>query len=319
VDRGFSYSDHLETDEEMTPNLANVLKSLGLSKLTPSVHWCRAKELIHVVAIHKARCGETNISALVWSSSLLSEGEVFSPAAIQSPICASVSPRGMTSSWSWRKDDIDPEHVASILRSFFRQFATLDDIRAALEDSYVTPFFVERLANGKPRLEIEERVSSQALYEVRGGALGRNRINELARAFLGEILAKTDYAIAKTEDVVAIKPRKEEMLDCVRLIVDEFGTFAVLVCFPWTTKVWSVDKRWKGTYYPMLPHYVGSEDRPMLFDLLEEKNADPERLRVLIDDCAAKFSEISDIHAFAALLDSQWSAVALGLRRIPLP
>jgi hypothetical protein len=302
----------------MTANLASVLKSLGFSKLTPSVLWCRAKNLIHVVAIQKTRYGETNISALVWSSSLLSEDEIFSPAAIQSPICASVSPRGMTSSWSWRKEDIDPERIASMLRSFFRQFATLDDIRTALGDSYVTPFFIERLENGKPRTEIEEKVSSQALYEVHGGALDRNQVNEFARGFLSEVLAKKDYVIVKAEDVVAIRTRKGEMLDCVRLVVDDFGTFAVIVCFPWTTKVWNVDKRWKGTYYPMIPRYVGGEDRPMLVDLIENQNIDLERLRELLDDCVAGFAEINDAHAFAARLDSQWSSVAFGLRRMSL-
>lgn len=302
----------------MKANLVSTLKALGFSALTPSLFWCRAGDLIHVVQNRKNRYGERDLSALVWSSSLLGEGEEFAPTAIQSPVCASVSPRGMVSSWSWKKEDIDPEFVASMLKAFFRQFATLGDIRAAIGNDYVTPFFADRLEHGQSRPDVDVRVASRATYELLGGARSRKHANDLAYDFLIDVLANTGYSMVQGEDVVAIRPRDGNMLDCVRLVVDQFGTFGAFVCFPWSTKVWSVDRRWKGSYYPMLYRYVGGEDHPILVDLSEKQNADRERLRELVEECSAEFSEIRDVHSFAAHLDSQWSNVAGGLLRLPL-
>jgi len=299
----------------MTKSLSATLKAIGFEPLSRTVQWCRAGELIHAVVVGKDRQGDTAISPIVWHSSLLADGEKFTPSSIQSPISGNVSPLGIDSSWTWNSEAIDPEFVASVLEPFFCRFATLEDVRRALGESFVSPFFRERLARGIPRPEIDALPTSNARYLVEGGATAKSVAHARGRAFLMEIMGPLGFSLVGSEDVVAIRPRGE-VHDCVRFFIDAFGTFGALTCFPWTTAVWKVDKRWKGTYYPMIRHDVCEVGRPMLFELARLEGVKRIPLRLQVEERLGDLLSVSSVQEFTAQLDPKWATVATALRRL---
>jgi hypothetical protein len=299
----------------MMTSLVSCLKAAGFAPLTRSVYWCRAGELIHAVVISKDRYGEIAISPIVWHSALIRPDEEFKPSSVQSPVCGSVGPSGINSSWTWKTTELDSAFLVSTLKVFFGRFATLQDLRRSLQGTYVTPFFQERLEQGAARPEIDALVTTSAIYAVTGGAIDRIAAHSVAAAFLSNILSLSGFSLAQTEDVVVIRARGE-MFDCVRLVLDQFGTFASVVCFPWTTKIWKIDNRWKGTYYPMIPRDVCKNGRPILLDLSQLGQVDIADLHSGIQRCLAQIQAISDARTFADQMDPQWRTIANALRKI---
>lgn len=296
-------------------SLSLSLKRLGFAPLSRSVFWCRAGRLIHAVVISRDRHGDTAVSPVVWHSSMMGDGEMFRPSSIQSPVSGNVSPFGVDSSWTWKAGDLDAALVVSILKLFFSRFATMEDVNRCLDGAFVTPFFQARLAHGTARPDVDALVSSSATYATVGGAVDRGCALATGKMFLTEMMSPLGFSLAKSEEVVVVR-KNAEMYDCVRLTLDQFGTFATITCFPWTTKVWNVDKRWKGIYYPMLRQDVFVGDRPFLINLSRLTEIDVAKLRLLIEPYLADFASVSDARAFAERLGSQWSTLASSLLRI---
>jgi hypothetical protein len=299
----------------MKKSITFEIKALGFSPLTRSIWWCRAGDLIHAVVLGKDRYGELSVSPVVWHSSLLGDAEKFQPSSLQSPIAGSVSPSGISSSWTWPASEIDAKFICDVLVKFFEGFADSSDIRRVLDGAFVSPFYEERLANGKQRPDVDSMVSSRAKYAVEGGALSPKLAYGLASSFFEKLVAPLGFVVIGGEDIVAVRKRGK-LHDCIRILPDLFCSFATITCFPWTTDIWRVDKRWKGTYYPMIPFDLCQNGRPVLAQTAQLEKVDRSMLRELIVERLSEISHISDNGKFAESLGSQWNGVARSLRLI---
>lgn len=294
-------------------SLDAALKRMGFKSLSPAVRCCRAGDLVHAVVLGQDRYGRKSISPVVWHPTMLACDEKFCPASIQSPVSGNLSPLGIHSSWTWKKSEIQPLLISSMLQKFFAGFSTLLDIQNATEGRFLTPFFKERLTKGTTVLEVEALGLPAAIYPIEGGVLRRSYAIAIARSFLAELVEPLGFSMVESDDVVAIL-RRGDMYDCVRLLLDEFCTFASITCFPWTKAVWQVEKRWKGTYYPMVRFDVCQDGHPQLLELRKLKQVDITALRALICESMKNVTSVSSVDEFRLRLGPEWSSIANSLR-----
>jgi hypothetical protein len=208
---------------------------------------------------------------------------------------------------------MDVKFLSWVLARFFARFAALADMRRALDGVFVSPFYEERLANGKQRPDVDSIVSSKATYAIEGGALSPRLAHELARSFLAELVVPLGFVIVECEDVVAVRKRGD-LNDCIRILPDLFSSFCTITCFPWVTDIWRVDKRWKGTYYPMIPFDLCRNGRPILIETALLYEVDRGSLRQLILERLSEISAISNKRQFADALGPQWAGIGSSLR-----
>lgn len=258
--------------------LGAALRGLGLRALKPSLFACRAGELLHAVHVRKDRHGDLRVSPVVWHPCLFDDDGGPFPGNLVSPVQGDLSPRGVVPSWSWPEGTLDAAVAADTLAGFFAPFRTLDDLRNALDGGYVLPFFKERLADAAPRLDLAAHSGSQAAYAVPGGARSLDEARQACRDFLRAVVAPLGFQPAPGVDIVAIRERGE-LVDCVRILPDDFGTFASLLCFPWSRLAWAADRRWKGTYYPAVATPVPAEGGAWLAPVARLEAVDIEALR----------------------------------------
>jgi hypothetical protein len=293
------------------------LTGLGFTAITRSVFACRAADVVHAVFVSKDRHGDAKIHVVACPAGFFEPNEAFSVDQLRSPACGDVSPRGVVSSWTWEGGQVDADTAIAVLLGFFSRFATVDDVRRALQGAYVTPYAEERLQRdiATPACVLALPLAN---YPVPGGALALADATGQARAQLERALAPLGFAIAQMEDAVAVRQRGN-MFDGVRAVMDAFGTHVTLACFPWPAAMARADKRWKDTYYPMVSYDVMREDgRLLILPLNQFVALEPEQLRAMVEEGIARSARVENHLAFADLLDGQWASLAGKLRHIAL-
>lgn len=292
------------------------LKALGFKAVTRSLFACRAGKVVHAVSVVKDRYGDVMIHATASPSGFFSDQEPFAQ-GLYSPVGGDVSPRGVISSWSWSGELVDTEVALTVLLGFLARFASLEDVRRAVEGIWIHPHAQACLSLDGPAAAMVEALPL-ASYPVPGGAVSLDSAVAMARVQLAGALEPLGFVMANCSDVVALRKRGA-MADGVRAVLDSFGTHVTLSCFPWPDAVARADKRWKDSPYPMVPYDVVHEDGSLALWPLDSFCAlAPDQLRALLAPGIACSSSVADHLAFAALLDGQWSTVASGLRHIPL-
>jgi len=289
------------------------LRDIGFTQLSRDVVWCSGGQLIHVVSFGKDPHGRVMVCPIVWHSSLLSQSEKLAKGSIQSPVSGNVSPSGVDQNWVWEDGELDAEFAVRVLTKFFGHFGTLDDVRRSLEGRHVWPRFQEVLSQDFTRPEIDALVQSKALYAVGGGALTAYEAGSRYSEFLRRLLTPLGFSLVKSSDVIAVR-RRGELHECVRILIDSFATFASITCFPWSTDIWRADKRWKGTYYPMIRFDLCNEQGRILFELEELETFDLDQLRSEVELTVDAFSSLKTSSDFVSALGPQWANIASSVR-----
>jgi hypothetical protein len=298
-------------------DLKKALPGLGFKPITANVFACRGGELVHAVIIGKDRYGSDVVSVLVFLASFFEgNGPLAREHLLQSPLLGDISPRGVVSTGVWEKGTLAPVFAEEMIKTYFREFATPADVRRALDDLYVAPYFETLMTRDVP-MPAHISALPAATYDVVGGALSLNETRQAARKKLGAALVPLGFTLPDCIDVVAVR-RRADMFDAVTAVLDTTGTFVTLICFPWTPVVWQADKNWKGTYYPMVPYTVMKDDAPLVLARQAFVDMDPALLRDLVGDGIRRSSDIADHLQFADQLDASFTTMAGKLRRIPL-
>jgi hypothetical protein len=180
----------------------------------------------------------------------------------------------------------------------------------------VYPYFESRLAADAPPIPAMSGLPL-ANYAVAGGARSLEYATAAAREKLYAALGEAGFKLAPQPDVIVVRARGN-MVDGVSALLDKFGTHVSLTCFPWTTAIWQVDKRWKGSYYPMLPFDVLADGKPALFTIDEFINLENSALRELVAPGLARAAQVGNHHQFAGALSTDWARVAENLYRLPV-
>lgn len=157
---------------------------------------------------------------------------------------------------------MDPASVCDMIVQFFRSFATPGDVRRALQDLYVYPHYAALLPLDAPVPACVEQLPLTR-YEVSGGARATDEAAERVRVRLAMALEPLGFTMTAGPDVIAVRERGS-MFDAIRVMLDEYSTFATLLCFPWPAAVWQADANWAGTYYPMLSFPVMKDDNMLV-------------------------------------------------------
>jgi hypothetical protein len=296
--------------------LKNAIGSLGFKPVTRSIFACRGGGVVHVVLLSKDRHGGDVVSVLVCLPSFLDQGPSLTPDNLRSPLTGAISPRGVVSSWAWEKGAVDATFIVDMIKAFFKDFATPADVRRALDDLYVSPYFEKLLPLDVP-VPGNMAALPSATYDVAGGALSLSEARETARTQLGIALVPLGFMLPEDADVVAVR-RRGDMFDVVRAVLDDFGTFVTLTCFPWTTAVWRADENWDGIYYPMVSYTVMKDGVPFVLSRQAFIEMNPVVLGALLEDGIRRSSEITNHLQFADALSSSFATIAAKLRLIPL-
>jgi len=288
---------------------------MGFKALTKSVYACRQGDLVHTVMINKDRYGGDVVSVLVSIPAFFDQDAALTVETLQSPLSGNVSPRGVFKTYSWDKGTFDEELVARTIAGFFSQFARSEDVRKALLGHHVHPYFDERLSvDAQPIPAVLDL--PMAAYPGPGGARSSEDVKALVREKLQAVFAGEGFSLAGN-DAVVIRPRGE-MVDGISALIDDYGSYLTLSSFPWPKAVWQADKNWKGSYYPMLPFDVRSNDKLVLFTLDEFINLENSRLRELVTPGLEWVAQVKNHHQFADALGTSWGRIAAGLYRIPV-
>ncbi|MES2319389.1 MAG: hypothetical protein V4631_18065 [Pseudomonadota bacterium] len=296
--------------------LKKLLPSLGFKPITGAVFACRGGNLVHAVIISKDRYGCDVVSLLVCLPSFFEHGAPIARDNLQSPLAGDISPRGVVSTWAWEKGTLDIPFAVDMIKSFFKEFAIPADVRRALDDLYVSPYFEELMPLDVPVSGNMAELPS-ATYDIAGGALSLNEARETARALLRAALVPLGFTMPEGADVVAVRPRGD-MFDCVGAVMDAFGTFVTLTCFPWTPAIWRADENWKETFYPMVSYDVMKDGVPFVLPRRRLVDMDPASLRAFFEDGIRSSSEITNHLEFADMLGSSFATMAAKLRGLPL-
>jgi len=292
------------------------LTSSGFKAITRTVFACRAGDVVHAVLV-KDRHGDAKIHVVACPAGFFEADQALSADQMRSPVCGDVAPRGVISSWTWEGGNVDADVATEVLLGFFSQFACADDVRRALQETYVTPYAQERLQRDVPAPACVLALPL-ANYPVPGGAVSLADATGQARAQLQRALAPLGFTAAPQEDAVLVRQRGK-MFDCVRAVMDAFGTHVTLACFPWPAAMARADKRWKDTYYPMVSHDVMRPDGKLMVLRLNQFVAlEAGQVCALVEEGIARSAQVADHLAFADLLDGQWASFAGKLRHIPL-
>jgi hypothetical protein len=292
------------------------LATLGFKAMSRKVFACRAGELLHSVVIGKDRHGSDVVSVLVSIPGFFEHDAAVTLDTIQSPLAGDVSPRGVVSSWAWDKGTLDSAHVAKLIEAFFSGFATPGDVRSALAGWYVPPHYEALLPLDLPVPDSVKALPA-ACYQTPGGAVSREEARALACTHLEKVLAPLGFALADTADIVAVR-RRGTMFDAVRVMMDEFGTFLTLICFPWSEAIPVADKNWEDRYYPMLPFCLSQDGKPYVMTRQAFLDMAPEQLRSLLEDDIRRSGQVSNHLEFAAALDASFADMAARLRGLPV-
>lgn len=290
--------------------------ALGFKPLSKSVYACRHGDLVHTVMIYKDRYGLDVISVLVSIPSFFEVDSAMSLETLQSPLAGEVSPRGVVSTYSWDKDTMDGDLVVKVVSGFLGRFATPSDVRNALADRFTGSHFGERLPVDAPLTQAMLELPI-AKYPVEGSASSLEGARDAARQKLKDALGGDGFKLSPEADAIAVRARGA-MFDGVRALIDDFGMYITLTCFPWTTAVWQVDKRWKGSYFPMLPFEVQSDGKPVLFSVDEFVDLEKGKLREMVAPCLERAAQVRNHHQFADALGANWGQIAANLYRLPL-
>lgn len=292
------------------------IAALGFKALSKSVYACRHEDLVHTVMISKDRHGGDIVSVLVSIPSFFDVDAALSVETLQSPLAGDVSPRGLVGTYAWDKGTIDEDLVAKTIAGFLEQFATPADVRNALAGQFVYPYFESRLPVDVPPIPAMSGLPA-ANYVVAGGARTIESAKAAARGKLQAALGEAGFKLSPEPDVIAVRSRGH-MFDGVRALFDHHGTYITLTCFPWTPAVWQVDKRWKGSYFPMLPFEVLASGKPALFTVDEFVNVENDKLSALVAPALELASQVKDHHQFADALTTDWRRIAENLYRLPI-
>lgn len=293
------------------------LTGLGFKAITRSLFACRAGDVVHAVFVSKDRYGDAKIHVVACPASFFDADEAFSADQLRSPVCGDVAPRGVISSWTWNEVNVDADAAIEVMLGFLSQFATAEDVRRAMQGTYASPYAQERLQRDVPA-PASVLALPLASYPVPGGAVSLVDATAQARARLERALAPLGFMVAKMEDAVVVRQRGK-MFDCVRAVMDAFGTHVTLSCFPWPAAMARADKRWKDTYYPMVSYDVMRADgKLMVMPLNQFVALEAGQLCALVEEGIARSARVDDHLAFADLLDGQWASFAGKLRHIPL-
>ncbi|SFG91058.1 hypothetical protein SAMN05518865_12264 [Duganella sp. CF458] len=282
--------------------------------LSKSVYACRHGDLVHTVMINKDRYGGDMVSVLVSIPAFFDANAALSVETLQSPLAGDISPRGVVGTYAWEKGTIDEDLVAKTVAEFLGLFATPADVRNALAGQFVYPYYESRLPIDAPPIPAMSDLS-EANYPVAGGARTLESARAAARDKLQTALGEVGFKLSPESDAIAVRPRGH-MFDGVRALLDNYGSHIPLTCFPWTTAIWQVDKRWKGSYFPMLPFDVLASGKPVLFTVDEFVNLGNDKLRELVAPALELAAQIQNHHQFADALSSDWGRVAESLYRL---
>jgi hypothetical protein len=291
-----------------------LLRGLGFAELRKGTYACRGGDLAHVVLVRKDRHGAINVSVVVWHPLLTEQATNTFPDVFQSPVQGSVSPRGVVSSCSLKSEDIESGLVTDILTRFLGQFASLADLRSCLEGRYLTPNFAARIAALERSDSTTCMVDSlpSARYEVRGGVLSNSQAMAMGREFIRKIAGPLGFELVAMDDVVAVRARGE-LHDCIRIVFDDLATMGKIVVFPWSTAIWKVEKRLRGTYYPLVSFPVRLDDNRTVLDVRELATAKVGFLDQSLQRSLAEMSGIGSVADLAQRIGSEWSTLRASL------
>jgi len=292
------------------------IAALGFEALSKTVYVCRHGDLVHTVMINKDRYGGHIVSVLVSIPAFFDADAALSVETLQSPLAGDISPRGVVGTYAWDKGIIDENQVAKTIAEFLGCFATPADVRNALADQHVYPYFESRLAADAPPIPAMSGLPL-ANYAVVGGARSLEYATAAAREKLYAALGEAGFKLAPQPDAIVVRARGS-MVDGVSALLDKFGTHVSLTCFPWATAIWQVDKRWKGSYYPMLPFDVLADGKPALFTIDEFIDLENSALRELVAPGLARAAQVGNHHQFAGALGTDWARVAENIYRLPV-
>lgn len=295
--------------------LKTKIAALGFKALSKSVYACRHGDLVHTVMISKDRYGGDIVSVLVSIPSYFDADAALSVETLQSPLAGDISPRGVVDTYAWNKGSIDEDLVAKTIGRFLGFFATPPDVRNALAGQFVYPYFESRLTVDAPPIPAMAELPAPS-YPVAGGARSLEYATAVARKKLQAALAEAGFKLSSQPDVIAVRARGN-MIDGVSALLDKFGTYVSLACFPWTPAVWQVDKRWKGSYYPMLPFEVLADGKAARFTVEDFVNLENGKLLELLAPGLEQAAQFKNHHQYAGALGSDWGRVAENLYRLP--
>lgn len=289
--------------------------ALGFKALSKSVYACRHGDLVHTVIISKDRYGGDIVSVLVSIPAFFDADAVLGVETLQSPLAGDVSPRGVVATYAWDKGTIDEVLVARVIAEFLGRFAVSSDVRIALADQHVYPHFESRLPVDPPPIPAMADLPAPN-YPVSGGACSLAAATNTARMKLQAALGEMGFKLSPQPEVIAVRAR-DGMIDGVVALLDQYGAYLTMCCFPWTKAVWQVDKRWKNSYYPMLPFDVLADGQPALFTVDEFVNLGNDKLRELVAPGLELAAQVKDHHQFANALGANWGGIAASLQRLP--
>lgn len=285
----------------MIAALKKELLNLGFAAHGRNEYRCRSEGVVHIVRFAKDRHGDIAIQLLVWNPIFqVDAGQA------QSPIVAHVAPVGVDENWTWSDgSSCESSFLKLVVTEFFRGFSSLNDVRFCLQDQYVAPVFQDRLAVDKG--EIDENFP-WALYPCPGGALNYKKAREAVAEMAESALSNLGFSITDGHDVIAVKPR-EEIIDCVRLYISPFNVFVYAECFQWSDAIWKIDRRTKGTYYPLNPRAVTHENRNLVWPIARLKDFDSGLLREAVESVLAQQRTVGNLQQLAEAAVPQWSSM----------
>lgn len=286
------------------------LQRHGFAMITPSVFACMTKDsVIHHVSVYSNRLDGTSVWVAVTHPVFLgTDGDL---REASSPVCGKMSPTGVTSNWTWR--DESPTEVDSalmVLLEFFGNFRSIHDIQQVLIDRFVQTEFAllaSEIAGKEAKMDIPI-----ATYPITGNAPSAKEARNASMNFIARMLSDDGFVAVPGNDVVVVRPRGE-LFECVRVVLDEFSVIASLTCFLWSKDVWRADRRWKGTYYPLVPMNVIVDGVSWAMQVRHLSGANSGMLRTAVLNLFLESAEIVSVEDFIDSIGSEWVSLKSAL------
>lgn len=286
--------------------LFKMLMRLGFERVTPSIVAAAVGEVYHVVGVRKdRRLAGIEISVAVWHPKLDAGISPYRP-NLESPVLAAVAPSGAQCNWTWADEAFDLPQIERVIRAFFYGFRSSGDLLAVLEGRAGWEAASERLGSHQSAVR-PDIGPGLAKYDVEGGALSITSSKTRMAGILPNLVAGFGFGPSETDPDVQIR-RRAGVWDCVKPMVDSYGTIAAIAVYQWIPEVWLAEPAFEGVYHPFNGDLLTDSDgRVSLLSTirgidgaqLEELRA---RLELMLEDWS---SRVFDVGTYLATIRSE--------------
>lgn len=290
------------------------LSASGFSEVKKGLFLSVYESFIYYVFFKRNGYGNIEVGLSITNANFYEgSADVFEVDKDYTPLHGFYSERGVSWNGKWKNDENNIERLFVLVNKFFSSIRNYDEFKIILKDHHLSEWQIDRLNRSIPEKKFE--FADKYICADTFPAKSFEAVTlDLKNIFL-PIFKR--FGFIETDDpLLYVKKRNSNFFDCFYLKLDKYGLFFSVICFPWVTDWWRIEKSLKGKYWPIVSFdLLDNNGLVSIFDTGDVDLFDSELVSGWVNKLMPLSEAVNTKSNFIELMSSDWNHLALKFSR----